>query len=61
MGQFYDHGLLDEIIVTIASMTLGGGAPLLPHAIKTPLRLAFTRSHGKDFAELRYEVARAQF
>ena len=33
VGQFYDHGLLDELIVTIASVTLGAGAPLLPRAI----------------------------
>ena len=25
-GQFHDHGLLDELIITVASMTLGGGA-----------------------------------
>jgi dihydrofolate reductase len=27
VGQFHDYGLLDEIIVQIASVTLGGGAP----------------------------------
>ncbi|MGL5058791.1 MAG: dihydrofolate reductase family protein, partial [Microcoleus sp.] len=35
-GQFYDRGLLDEIIVSIASVTLGSGARLLPRAIVTP-------------------------
>ena len=29
-GQFADAGLLDEVIVYIAPVTLGGGAPLLP-------------------------------
>lgn len=36
VGQFYDHGLLEEIIVSIASVTLGAGAPLLPRSITTP-------------------------
>ena len=33
VGQFHDHGLLDEVIVTVAAVTLGGGAPLLPRNI----------------------------
>ncbi|MFN2399214.1 MAG: dihydrofolate reductase family protein [Gemmatimonadaceae bacterium] len=58
-GQFYDHGLLDEVIVQIASVTLGGGAPLLPRAITTPpLRLVSVIAFGAGFAELRYEVPR---
>lgn len=59
VGQFYDHGLLDEVIVSIASVTLGGGAPLLPRAITTPpLRLLSAKTYGEAFAELRYEVPR---
>lgn len=58
-GQFYDHGLLDELIVTIASVTLGSGAPLLPRAITTPpLRLLSVTAWGDAFAQLRYEVPR---
>lgn len=58
-GQFLDHGLLDEIIVQVASVTLGGGAPLLPRRITSPpLRLIAVRAFGSGFAELRYEVAR---
>jgi dihydrofolate reductase len=57
VGQFHDHGLLDELIVTIASVTLGGGAPLLPRAITTPpLRLVSVTAYGDAFAQLRYEV-----
>lgn len=56
-GQFYDHGLLNEVIVTIASVTLGGGAPLLPRAITTPpLRLVSATRYGEGFAQLRYEA-----
>lgn len=56
-GQFYDHGLLDEIIVTIASVTLGSGAPLLPRQITTPpLKLVSAKTYGTAFVELRYAV-----
>jgi dihydrofolate reductase/ankyrin repeat protein len=60
VGQFHDAGLMDEIIVTIASVTLGGGAPLLPRRIATPpLRLTSCRTYGTAFAQLRYEVQHA--
>lgn len=59
VGQFYDHGLLDELILQVASVTLGGGAPLLPRSITTPpLRLTSATQYGSAFVELRYEVPR---
>jgi dihydrofolate reductase len=59
-GQFYDRGLLDEIIVSIASVTLGSGAPLLPRAIaKPPLKLLSATTYGTDFVELCYQVPRS--
>jgi len=59
VGQFHDAGLLDELIVTIASVTLGGGAPLLPRRIATPpLRLTSVTQYGESFVELRYDVRR---
>ncbi len=33
-GQFADAGLLDEVIVSIAPVTLGAGAPLLPRRLE---------------------------
>lgn len=61
VGQFHDAGLLDEITVTIASVTLGAGAPLLPRRISTPpLKLMSSRTYGTAFAQLRYEVQRTQ-
>ena len=58
-GQFHDHGLLDELIIQVASVTLGGGAPLLPRSITTPpLRLLSVTPYGEAFAELRYAVPR---
>ena len=57
VGQFHDHGLLDEIIITFASVTLGAGAPLLPRRIVTPpLKLVSAEAWGAGFAQLRYEV-----
>jgi dihydrofolate reductase len=58
-GQFHERGLLDEIIVTVAPVTLGGGAPLLPRRIVSPpLRLVSVAAIGGGFAELRYEISR---
>ena len=54
--QFADAGLLDEIIVGIAPVTLGAGAPLLPRRL-TSSRLTLTgveRVH--QFAYLTYAV-----
>ncbi|HWP49078.1 MAG TPA: dihydrofolate reductase family protein [Candidatus Limnocylindrales bacterium] len=60
VGQFYDHGLLDEMIVTIVSVTLDNGAPLLPRPITTPpLRLiSVTARDGDPLVTLWYEVPR---
>ena len=54
-GQFADAGLLDEVIVYIAPVTLGGGAPLLPRRIE--LRLDELGRNG-DFACARFSVVR---
>jgi dihydrofolate reductase len=57
VGQFYDNRLLDEIIVSIASVTLGKGAPLLPRKITTPpLKLLTATTYGDSFVELHYQV-----
>lgn len=56
-GQFYDAGLLDELIVQIGSVTLGRGKPLFPRMALSPtLRLVSARQLGPSMAELRYEV-----
>jgi dihydrofolate reductase len=55
-GQFDDAGLLDEVMVSVAAVTLGSGAPLLPRRIESSrLRLASVKQIGQ-FAELRYTV-----
>lgn len=55
-GAFADAGLLDEIILGVAPVTLGGGAPLLPRRLTSPrLKLAGMEQRG-DFAYLTYQV-----
>lgn len=57
VGQFYDRGLLDELMVQVGSVTLGSGKPLLPRAITSPpLRLLSVQAVGTGFAELHYAV-----
>jgi dihydrofolate reductase len=57
-GQYADAGLLDEIIVDVAPVTLGGGSPLLPRRIAVPprLRLLEARINGGVFARLHYAI-----
>jgi dihydrofolate reductase len=60
VGQFHDAGLLDEIIVTFAAVTLGKGMPLLPRRIVTPpLKLIGIRTFGDIYAQVSYAVQRA--
>lgn len=55
-AQFYDAGLLDEIIITVASVTLGRGAPFFPRKTDPPLKLLSVKQYGSAFAELHYEI-----
>ncbi|MGR4069268.1 dihydrofolate reductase family protein [Billgrantia sp. C5P2] len=56
-GQFFDAGLLDELLVQVGSVTLGNGKPLFPRRITNPpLELVSVRQVGTGFAELRYRV-----
>ncbi|MGY1840137.1 MULTISPECIES: dihydrofolate reductase family protein [unclassified Modestobacter] len=53
-GQFADRGLLDEVVVSIAPVTLGGGAPLLPRRVE--LQVLECARNG-EFVCVRYAVA----
>ncbi|MFT3813120.1 MAG: dihydrofolate reductase family protein [Acidovorax sp.] len=56
-GQFYDAGLLDELIIQVGSATLGKGKPLFPRRVLSPvLRLTSVHQMGTGMAELRYTV-----
>jgi dihydrofolate reductase len=57
VGQFHDAGLLEEILVSIAPVTLGAGAPLLPRRIEG-LRLSGVSQSGQ-LVSLTYDVPRA--
>ena len=60
VGQFHDAGLLDELILGVAPVFLGAGAPLLPRRITAPdLRLTDVTRYGGTFVTLRYAVNRA--
>ena len=57
--QFHDAGLLDEIILGVAPVFLGAGAPLLPRRITAAdLRLTDVTRFGETFVTLRYAVLR---
>lgn len=57
VGQFHDHGLLDEIIMWVAPVALGSGAPLLPRKIShPPLRLVSAAPQAGAFVRIQYEV-----
>jgi dihydrofolate reductase len=56
VGEFADQGLLDEIIVGLAPVTLGAGAPLLPRRLPAQqLALTGVNQLGQ-FAYLTYAV-----
>lgn len=60
VGQFADHGLLDEMIISIAPATLGSGAPLLPRRLM-PGELTLTRcADDGTFVHLSYAVSRSR-
>lgn len=55
VGQFHDAGLLDEVWIQYAPVTLGGGAPVLPRHVE--LRLEEV-ARNRDFMCGRYSVVR---
>jgi dihydrofolate reductase len=56
VGQFADQNLLDEILVGVAPVTLGAGAPLMPRRL-TASRLELVEvARDRQFARLAYRV-----
>ncbi|MEU4559151.1 dihydrofolate reductase family protein [Actinoplanes sp. NPDC023936] len=57
VGQFADEGLLDEVILGVAPVSLGKGAPVLPRRI-TSARFTLTGARPiGQFAYLTYDVS----
>lgn len=54
-GQFADAGLLDEVWVQFAPVTLGAGQPLMPRALDLEL---VELARNRDFVCARYRVQR---
>ncbi|MEJ7796730.1 MAG: dihydrofolate reductase family protein [Nocardioides sp.] len=54
-GRFHDAGLLDEVWLQYAPVTIGHGTPVLPRHVE--LRLEEV-ARNRDFACARYEVVR---
>ena len=60
VGQFADRGLLDEILLGVAPVMLGGGAPLLPRRLlASDLTLAAVEHEGQ-FVFLTYRLTSHQ-
>ena len=56
VGQFADRGLLDEVLVGIAPVTLGAGAPLLPRRLTAADLELVDVARDKQFARLSYRL-----
>ena len=56
VGAFADAGLLDEIILGVAPVTLGAGAPLLPRRLTAKHLTLTTVEQVGQFAYLAYAV-----
>ena len=55
------EGLLDEILLGIAPVMLGGGTPLLPRRVLAPeLTLATVATNSPQFVFLTYHLARRE-
>jgi dihydrofolate reductase len=56
VGTFADRGLLDEIIVGIAPVMLGSGAPLLPRRLLSSQLTLHSADRFGQFVQLTYAV-----
>lgn len=55
-GRFIDAGLLDDLLLAVAPVTLGAGAPLLPRRVTSPALRLVEVTRGGPFALLHYQV-----
>ena len=58
-SQFADHGLIDQVEVTVVPVVLGSGKPLFDRRLPGgPMQLVDIRATPNGMVELRYEVVR---
>ncbi len=58
-SQFADHGLLDEVNVTVVPVVLGAGKPMFDRRLPGgPMQLLGTRTFSSGMVELSYEIQR---
>lgn len=56
-AQFYDAGLLNEMIIQVGSVTLGKGRPVFPRRVTNPaFALESVKQMGAGMVELRYLI-----
>ena len=60
VGQFADLGLLDEILLEVAPVMLGEGAPLLPRRLLASELMLAAVGHDAQFVFLTYQVTRRE-
>jgi dihydrofolate reductase len=58
VGQFVDCNLLDDVLVGIAPVTLGGGAPLLPRRLTASDLELVDVARDKQFVRISYRLRR---
>jgi dihydrofolate reductase len=56
VGQFADRGLLDEVVVGVAPVTLGRGAPLLPRRLTAAELELIEVERDAQFVRLTYRL-----
>jgi dihydrofolate reductase len=59
VAQFAQRGLLDELLLGLMPVTLGGGSPLLPLRLTEPFELKGITRYGRGAIELRYEIPKS--
>lgn len=57
-AKFYDQNLLDEVIIHLTSITLSGGAPLFPRAMKKPMELVHFGKMQEGIIEVHYKISK---
>lgn len=58
VAQFARRGLLDELLLCVVPVVLGGGTPVLPASLPGPLELKGLTRLGRGMLELHYELGR---